>query len=232
MKEKTLLKYLKQIKTILDKHNIEYWLDEGTLLGAVREKKFIEWDHDIDLSVWYSDLEEVKAVFSEIEKLGIQPCYFDWKQHIKLSGKDCEIDINLYHKKGKEATRIWHVHNKMGSIIDYIIWTIYLKKPENRLFNIPFCVTKTMVNYTNRLPNSLNKLFLKILLSTYKKIGYSSVQVAMPNKFFTNLTKLMFYDMEFNVPEETEDYLIYRYGKDWRIPKKDYIRHNDDCSVV
>ena len=39
MDKEKAVETLKKIKKILDKHNINYWLDEGTLLGAVREKK-------------------------------------------------------------------------------------------------------------------------------------------------------------------------------------------------
>jgi len=37
---------------------------------------------------------------------------------------------------------------------------------------------------------------------------------------FTNLSVIKFYGMEFKVPAKTEEYLSYRYGKDWRIPPK------------
>lgn len=37
--EEKSIETLRKIKKIFDKHNIDYWLDEGTLLGAVREKK-------------------------------------------------------------------------------------------------------------------------------------------------------------------------------------------------
>ena len=49
VQENTLIDLLRQIKEVLNKHNIEFWLDCGTLLGAVREGKFLEWEHDIDL---------------------------------------------------------------------------------------------------------------------------------------------------------------------------------------
>jgi hypothetical protein len=40
---------LEDIKKVLDKHKIEFFLLSGTMLGAVREGDIIEWDDDIDL---------------------------------------------------------------------------------------------------------------------------------------------------------------------------------------
>lgn len=223
---------LKQIKKILDKHDIEYWLDEGTLLGAVREKKFIEWDHDIDLSIWYKDLPKITPLFDEIRKTGLEVIFFEWKKHIKLLGEGYEIDINLYHLKDKKATRTWHINNQLGRVLDYFIWTIYLKDSKYRKLFAPFFITKTLIKISNKWPDWMNKKILKLLLKIYEKKGCKSLQVAMPSYFFTELTTLEFYKMNFKVPKKTEEYLEYRYGKNWRIPKKDYVWYKDDQSVI
>lgn len=38
--------------------------------------------------------------------------------------------------------------------------------------------------------------------------------------------------MEFKVPAETEEYLVYRYGKNWKIPNRDYVHYKDDGAIV
>ena len=46
-----LLRMIKDIDAILQKHGVKYSLHGGTLLGAVRDNGFIPWDDDIDIIV-------------------------------------------------------------------------------------------------------------------------------------------------------------------------------------
>lgn len=59
MENKNFLRHseqtLKDIDNVFNSLGLLYWLDFGTLLGAVREKDFIQHDCDIDISMWLSD---------------------------------------------------------------------------------------------------------------------------------------------------------------------------------
>ena len=56
MNEDNAKMLLFEVANVLDEVGIKFFLHCGTCLGAVREKKFIEWDEDIDLGTLLEDL--------------------------------------------------------------------------------------------------------------------------------------------------------------------------------
>lgn len=60
-----MVEILKEIDKICKKHNIEYYMEGGSLLGAVRHHGFIPWDDDMDISVMKKDYPRLRKALME-----------------------------------------------------------------------------------------------------------------------------------------------------------------------
>ena len=62
------LEILKHIDKFCREHNIRYWLDAGTLIGAIRHKGFIPWDDDADICMPRPDYERFLKEYKDSSK--------------------------------------------------------------------------------------------------------------------------------------------------------------------
>ena len=66
------IELLNFVDNICNKYNLEYWLDHGSILGAIRHGGFIPWDDDIDIGMMRNDYNKfIEIIFKEIKNNGL-----------------------------------------------------------------------------------------------------------------------------------------------------------------
>lgn len=118
------------VDNVCNKHDIDYWLGFGTLLGAVRHGGFIPWDDDIDLVILRKDYNKlIEALPKELEE-------HDLKQ-------SCGLTLLLENRKNYfgDFNSVYDVEDKDGNLMidgKYNFLQIAWLKPFVKIDIFPF----------------------------------------------------------------------------------------------
>lgn len=227
-KEQIWLKALDVIKEVLDNNNCQYFLDTGTLLGAIRDHQFIPWDNDIDLGV--VDCQETKKTILNICKQLYNKGYnvtaseheldiFDRSGLLDLGVKFYDHNGNNYETSFGKICGSQLAHMLYGSLSGNIIF-------KNGYGSYKF---KAFMSKALRVLSLITPRLIVKKLMRLSKI--ESRNLSIPVHLLSHFSDFEFYGRYYKVPSNSLDYLQYRYGKDWNKPNRNYNFINDDKSI-
>ena len=229
MKVEIAVENLRDVKEVFDKNDVNFWLDSGVLLGAVRDGKIIEWDTDIDLGTWYNNLTKLISTFPKFKKKGFNIILNRKWTCTTLRRFDFNINVELYHKRGDYAWRVWKVYKK-GTIINILdrcvnISNLRIYTKQKGTF------ARKIKHLSSLLPPALKQLVTDTAWLALHRLGCMVPEV-IPKRYFEKLSTIQFYGKKFNIPSDVEKYLEYRYGSDWETPKGGWIYYRDDGAAA
>jgi len=230
-----MLDMLIEFDAICKKYQLLYWLDSGSLLGAVRHQGFIPWDDDIDLSMPIEDYNKfLKIAQSELSS----DIFFQTSQtdesfkydYIKLRSN--KANIVEFHEKNKSIT--YH----QGVFVDiFPMLTIENTEANKKLYDSTLKEIRSVSSISLHTPNGNDDPVKRAALITslkQKHQGWESDKINAKSKVIYSgemadvaawfdiekvfpLTTIIFEGQPFPIPNNPSHYLDAIYSFDYRI---------------
>ena len=246
-----LLEMMKEIDRVCKKNNINYFLANGSCLGAVRHKGFIPWDDDMDIGMSRNDYSKfIKALETDLNDKYVFHCY---EKNKKYNVTWPAMKIRMKNTYIREINRL--LPNTCtdcdGIFIDIFIYD-YMSN--NKILDFPLrfintLLTPVIIFFENLGINfiPLKSLYLfnaKIYGKLCKKSEYFAddltwtFQLNHPYKYKYSdiypVKEMEFEDTKLLVPNDCHGYLIKNYGKNYMIPPKEdkrFAKHTLDINL-
>jgi lipopolysaccharide cholinephosphotransferase len=241
------LSLLKKLKKVCTENNIRYYLDGGTLLGAVRHKGFIPWDDDIDVFIPRNDYQRLISLFSENQvdsNIKLLSMYHT-PDYYYLYAKLVDTRTKLIEKNVLEISDLGVFIDifPLDGFPDSDMETVQIHKKVMTLLNFRWKVTSKIWYRSKYWPITLLKrvydLFIKRIgfKKTNEKIDSIITQYRFdestyvgsfisgkgllsktPKSYFQNIEMRQFEDDTFTIPAAYHEYLTQIYGDYMELP--------------
>lgn len=252
--QKIQLDILLYIDKFCKKNNIEYFMNYGTLLGAVRHKGFIPWDDDIDISMTRENYEKFNKIFnnknSKYKILSLKTDKQYYNNFIKVYDSSTVIKSNKTRKNYETGIFIdifpidyfedKSIINK-AYILESLKYISFSKKEHILYKNSPFKnMYRLLLWYLLRLINPrIFAILIENLIKKYKSknptfaafiISTAKEKDILPLNIGKKLILLNFEGHLFSAPKNYDEVLSSIYGNYMIHPEKEMqIDHQFDA---
>lgn len=249
MVQDKLLIILKEIDRICSKNNIDYFISDGTCLGAVRHQGFIPWDDDADIGMSREDYKKfLKAIEKDLSSDFVYHCYEKSKKYL-APWPAMKIRLKNTYVKEKNTFLQNKCKDNDGIFVDVFIYDHMAKSPildfPLRTANIVLFPFITLFENIHINPIPLKALF-RYNARLYGRINKKSKYFADDITWIYNLYKpyrmkytdiypthrIQFEDIELPVPNNCHNYLVAKYGNTYMSPPPENKRYGDHIKDI
>lgn len=251
-----ILNILIKIDNICRENNITYFLDSGTLLGAVRHQGFIPWDDDVDVAMFRADYDKLAGIIQHGD-YGLNFIRIEENPDtIYPYGKICDtntriIEHNFKSVEGygafvdvfpldympnseKERARLQKKYLNFVKLIEHSARTGYEKTPDI-ITNIKRLAAFWLGKAFNvhKLVRKINDIFIAMNAQETEYIGLPWY-ISYPVQYYSETVTLPFEQHEFSVPKNYNEVLRLGYGDYMQLPPESerVIKHSLECYVI
>lgn len=243
------LDILKEIHRVCVENDIKYFLDSGTLIGAVRHNGFIPWDDDIDIGMMRSEYERFEKIAPDA--LGEKYAWQSWKNDENYAlpfGKvrkkntvyieeksgtldQCGfyVDVFPYDHAPNDDRKRKKLINKRVFIARCLLmkhnYSPWLKGSKtDHMKKVGYTIYRLFSIFTThkRLVKKYENLVLRVPKSSivYEQIGKKSTHYYKTD-WLEDLDSAKFEDSSFFVPINTHERLKEEYGDYMKLPPEE-----------
>jgi len=111
--EKKAIRFMHENVSVMTEAGIDFWIEGGTLLGALRDNKLIPWDHDLDFGMKYESEIQMKRL---IRKL---------RRHFNVSVRSFPKTSKIWHLGNYRVLKIFprkHLFFKEDLCLDLFVY--------------------------------------------------------------------------------------------------------------
>jgi len=195
----------------------------------IREGKIISADDDIDLASFFEPVvKHIKQISSELYNLGYDILITDVK--LTIIKENDYISIFLYKHDIIPNHLMRYRVSKKNFMAHILLYGFLegLRTPYMDSLHNP-TPKQELIYLSKAVMSKLKSMQLyDLILSFGKKINcLFTFDIAFPESYIESFKKVDYYGYEVSVPIQSEKYLAWMYGKDWRVPNSNYEKQWD-----